>query len=47
MSFVRGKRVVKPKRPSKLKLRVLLRRITLKNRHREIDAGGPVGREAW
>ena len=47
VSVVRGNHVVKPARPPRMALRELLRGITAKNLHGEIDTGGPVGREAW
>lgn len=48
---VRGGRLVvrrvAPKAEAPLDLQSLVRRITPRNRHREVDFGGPVGAEAW
>jgi antitoxin MazE len=43
---VEGKLVAEPVGP-RYALADLLRKVSRKNLHREIDAGGPVGREAW
>jgi antitoxin MazE len=47
VSVARGNLVVKPDRSRKVALRDLLRRVTPRNRHDEIDSGGPAGLEAW
>ena len=47
LSLVGGKLVVEPVTRPVYRLDDLLAGITPKNRHREIDAGGPVGAEAW
>ena len=46
LAVVRGSLVVRPEPPRRIALDVLLRRVTPRNRHGEVDAGGPVGREA-
>ena len=47
LSIRRGDLVVKPARRTKYRLNDLLRQMTSKNIHAEVDAGAPVGREAW
>lgn len=42
-----GDLVVRPSKRRKYRLKDLVQGITSKNRHREIDWGGPVGRELW
>lgn len=42
-----GDLIVKPERRSRYSLRSLLRKITSKNLHAEVDTRGPVGREVW
>jgi antitoxin MazE len=42
-----GDLVVSPKRRVKYRLDDLVRQVTHKNRHDEVDTGMPVGREAW
>jgi antitoxin MazE len=42
-----GDLIVKPTRRRKLRLRELLRKVTSKNVHDEVDTGDPVGREVW
>lgn len=42
-----GDLVVRPARRRTYQLKDLLRRVTTKNVHAEVDAGGPVGREIW
>ena len=46
LSIRRGDLVVKPARRTKYRLNDLLRQMTSKNIHAEVDAGAPVGREA-
>jgi len=46
LSIRRGDLVVKPARRTKYRLNDLLRQITSKNTHAEVDVGAPVGREA-
>jgi antitoxin MazE len=47
LSVVDSELVVKPVRPPRYKLSDLLRKVTRKNVHGEIDTGGPEGRESW
>lgn len=47
LSIQDGRLVVKPARRRKYRLEDLLRKITAKNLHAEVDTGGPVGREVW
>jgi antitoxin MazE len=42
-----GNLIVRPTRRAKYRLDDLVRKITAKNLHREVDTGTPVGREAW
>lgn len=46
-SIRRGALVVKPSRRTKNRLKELLRQITPKTIHAEVDVGAPVGREVW
>jgi antitoxin MazE len=43
----RGKIVAAPAVPERVRLKDLLRRVTKKNLHAELESGPPVGREAW
>lgn len=47
LSIEDGDLVVKPARRRKYRLRELLRRVTAKNLHAEVDSGALVGREVW
>ena len=47
LSVLRGDLVVKPAKRTKYRLKDLLRQVTSKNIHAEVDAGAPVGREVW
>ncbi|MBI4616372.1 MAG: AbrB/MazE/SpoVT family DNA-binding domain-containing protein [Planctomycetes bacterium] len=47
LSIQDGDLIVKPGRRRKYRLKELLDKITAKNRHGEVDTGGPVGREVW
>jgi antitoxin MazE len=47
LSVRKGELVVKPARRAKYRLTELVRKITKKNLHGEVDTGAPVGREAW
>ena len=47
LSVEDGRLVAAPLVQSKYTLRQLLRGITKDNVHREVDWGGPVGRESW
>ena len=42
-----GDLIIRPTRRAKYRLDDLVRKITPKNRHREVDTGTPVGREVW
>jgi antitoxin MazE len=42
-----GDLIVRPTRRAKYRLDDLVRKITPKNLHREVDTGAPVGREVW
>lgn len=45
LSLERGRLVLRPTKPARYRLEALLRRITPKNLHREINGGKPRGRE--
>lgn len=47
LSIQDGDLVVKPARRSRYLLKDLLRKVTSRNLHTEVDTGGPVGREVW
>ena len=47
LSLERGRLVATPVREPRESLKELLRKVTVKNRHRETDFGAPRGREAW
>ncbi len=47
LSIQDGDLVVKPVRRRTYQLKDLVRKITAKNLHGEVDTGGPVGREVW
>lgn len=47
LSIQDGDLVVKSARRRKYRLKELLRKITAKNVHAEVDTGGPGGREVW
>ena len=42
-----GDLIVRPTRRAKYRLDDMVRKITPKNLHREVDTGTPVGREVW
>jgi antitoxin MazE len=42
-----GDLVVRTTKRRKYRLSELLKKVTIKNLHGEVDAGGPVGREVW
>ena len=42
-----GELIVRPRRQPRYELKKLLRGVTSKNVHREVETGDPVGREAW
>ena len=47
LSIQRGELVVKPTRRRRIRLSELLRKVTPRNIHAGMDAGGPVGKEVW
>jgi antitoxin MazE len=47
ISIRNGNLVVKPARRARYRLAELVRKISAKNLHGEVDTGGPVGREVW
>ena len=47
IALIGGKIVVKPRRQSPYTLAQLLKGVTPRNRHAELDWGGQVGQEAW
>jgi antitoxin MazE len=42
-----GELIVRPIRQPRYELKDLLRRVTSRNVHKEVETGDPVGREAW
>lgn len=47
LSIQNGNLIVKPARRRTYDLKDLVRKITPRNLHDEVDTGGPVGRETW
>ena len=47
LSVEGGDLIVRPRRMPSYSLKQLLRGITAKNLHREVETGEPVGREVW
>lgn len=47
LTFEDGKLVATPTAPGRDSLMQLLRRVTKRNLHGEVDLGGVVGRESW
>lgn len=47
LSVENGVLTMRPSRRKKYGLQELLRRVTAKNLHDEVDTGTPVGREVW
>jgi antitoxin MazE len=47
LSIENGGLIVRPARPKKYRLRDLLRRVTARNVHEEIETGPALGREVW
>ena len=47
LAIENGELIIRPARTRRYDLKQLLRGVTAKNIHREIDTGEPVGREAW
>lgn len=42
-----GDLIVKPARRKAYRLKDLLRKVTARNIHAEVDTSGPIGREVW
>ena len=47
LSIEDGGLIVRPAQRRKYRLQELLRRVSPKNLHEEVDNGAPVGREVW
>ncbi len=47
LSIRDGELVARPARRVSYRLDDLLRKMNARNRHEEVDMGGPVGREVW
>jgi antitoxin MazE len=47
LSVVKGGLMVRAAQPKRYRLVDLLRRVTDRNLHAEVDSGRPVGREVW
>jgi antitoxin MazE len=47
LSVEDGELIIRPRRLPRYNLKELLRGITAKNLHREVETGEPVGREVW
>lgn len=47
LSLEEGRLVVAPVTSGRYRLKLLLKKVTKTNLHREIDTGGSVGRESW
>ena len=47
LSVVGGDLVIRPSRRRTYRLKDLLRRVTAKNLHDEVDTGRPLGKEIW
>ena len=47
LSVEDGELIVRPRRQPRYELKDLLRSVTAKNVHEEVETGDPVGREAW
>lgn len=47
LSVEDGELIIRPRRVPRYDLKDLLRGVTSKNVHREIETGPPVGREVW
>jgi antitoxin MazE len=47
LSILRGDLIMKPAKRVKYRIHELLRQVTSKNIHAEVDADAPVGREVW
>jgi len=42
-----GELIIRPARAQRYQLKTLLRGVTTKNLHKEVETGDPVGREVW
>lgn len=42
-----GELIIRPARAPRYELKKLLRGVTAKNLHKEVETGDPVGREVW
>lgn len=47
LSVEAGELIVRPRRRQKYELKDLLRHVTTRNIHKEVETGTPVGREVW
>lgn len=47
LSVQDGDLIVRPRRSPRYALKELLQAVTVRNVHREVETGEPVGREAW
>ena len=47
MMVQNGRLVVQARKAPQYQLAALLKAVTSKNLHKEVDTGGPVGNEAW
>ena len=47
LSVEDGELIVRPRRVPRYDLKDLLRRVTTKNVHTEVETGKPIGREVW
>ena len=47
LSVQDGDLIVKPARRKAYRLKDLLRKVTARNIHAEVDTSGPIGREVW
>jgi len=47
LSVEDGELIIRPTRAPKYDLKSMLRRVTEKNVHKEVESGEPVGREIW
>ena len=47
LSVENGELIIRPRRVPRYDLKDLLREVTAKNVHKEVETGEPVGREVW
>lgn len=45
--FDKNQIIIKPKKEKEITLKELVDKITPENIHKEIEAGGPIGKEIW